>query len=172
VMELDSSDENYHKQILPHLSRSFALSILQLPTALRTPVTNEYLLRRIVDTIEDEPQMWPGVKFISLERFVAVVHGEYDARLFAGDLLAQLSERTPRAERELVLHMEHIIRVTLRLNEPQRRAVARCVEVMYRGMHQFQHITNLLGLARLSDLDKYCYYVAGVVAGFRVIGPT
>jgi hypothetical protein len=29
VMELDSSDENYHKQILPHLSRSFALSILQ-----------------------------------------------------------------------------------------------------------------------------------------------
>ena len=31
------------------------------------------------------------------------------------------------------------------------------------GMHQFQWIASLRGLARMRDLDEYCYYVAGVV---------
>jgi farnesyl-diphosphate farnesyltransferase len=163
MMELDSSDENYQNQILPYVSRSFALTIPQLPTALRTPVTNAYLLCRIADTIEDEPRMWPSVKFVSLERLVAVVRGKYEATLLASELLPQLSERTSRAERELVLHMERIIRVTERLNGPQRRAIERCIDVMCGGMHRFQQITSLHGLARLSDLDDYCYYVAGVV---------
>jgi farnesyl-diphosphate farnesyltransferase len=163
MMELDSSDENYQNQILPYVSRSFALTIPQLPTSLRTPVTNAYLLCRIADTIEDEPQMWPSVKFVSLERFVAVVRGKYEATLLASEILPQLSERTSRAERELVLHMERIIRVTERLNGPQRSAIERCIDVMCSGMHRFQQITSLHGLARLSDLDDYCYYVAGVV---------
>ena len=47
------SDEVYQDRILPHVSRTFALTIPQLPPALRTPVTNAYLLCRIADTIED-----------------------------------------------------------------------------------------------------------------------
>src|SRR6201986_1042514 len=31
------------------------------------------------------------------------------------------------------------------------------------GMHQFQQTASLRGVPRLSDLDDYCYYVAGVV---------
>ena len=48
------TDEDYQNRILPHVSRTFALTIPQLPPALRTPVTNAYLLCRIADTIEDE----------------------------------------------------------------------------------------------------------------------
>jgi phytoene/squalene synthetase len=55
-MEPDSgmSDEAYQDEILPHVSRTFALTIPELPAALRTAVTSAYLLCRIADTIEDE----------------------------------------------------------------------------------------------------------------------
>ena len=59
AVEPDSgmSDEAYQDEILPHVSRTFALTIPQLPAALRTAVTNAYLLCRIADTIEDEPAL-------------------------------------------------------------------------------------------------------------------
>ena len=59
--------------------------------------------------------------------------------------------------------MERVIRVMARLNEPQRAAIQRCVELMCSGMPRFQFTASLKGLARSSDLDDYCYYVAGVV---------
>ena len=34
---------------------------------------------------------------------------------------------------------------------------------MCNGMHQFQRTASLRGLPRATDLDDYCYYVAGVV---------
>ena len=52
-MDLNAADEAYQDQILPHVSRTFALTIPQLPAGLRIPVTNAYLLCRIADTIED-----------------------------------------------------------------------------------------------------------------------
>ncbi len=59
--------------------------------------------------------------------------------------------------------MERVVRVTARLPEAQRFAIQRCVEIMCSGMHQFQQTASLRGLPRLTDLDDYCYYVAGVV---------
>jgi len=56
-----------------------------------------------------------------------------------------------------------VVRVTAALDEPQRAAIQRCLEVMCSGMHQFQRTASLRGLPRTTDLDDYCYYVAGVV---------
>jgi len=50
-----------------------------------------------------------------------------------------------------------------RLNQPQQAAIRRCVELMCYGMPRFQFSASVKGLARSSDLDDYCYYVAGVV---------
>src|SRR5690349_6863167 len=46
-MDASIADEDYQNRILPHVSRTFALTIPQLPPALRTAVTNAYLLCRI-----------------------------------------------------------------------------------------------------------------------------
>src|SRR5471032_3016761 len=94
------SDEVYQDRILPHVSRTFALTIPQLPPALRAAVTSAYLLCRIAATIEDE---------------------------------------LPRS------------------------AIQRCIDLMCYGMPHYQHSASVRGLARSSDLDDYCYYVAGVV---------
>ena len=161
-MEAGNSDERYQELILPHVSRTFALTIPQLPPALRTAVTNAYLVCRIADTIEDEPALSAAETFQYLERFAAVISGTENPAALARELEGRLSDRTLPAERELVLNMERVARVTARLGR-QRAAIERCLKIMCHGMHGFQRTASIRGLARSSDLDSYCYYVAGVV---------
>jgi farnesyl-diphosphate farnesyltransferase len=161
-METGNSAANFQDQILPHVSRTFALTIPQLPMPLRTAVTNAYLLCRIADTIEDEPALSPTETRAFLQRFTAVVRGTETAGPLARELVRRLSERTLPAERELVGGMERVIEVTAGFGA-ERAAIERCIEVMCHGMHHFQQTASVAGLARSSDLDSYCYYVAGVV---------
>jgi farnesyl-diphosphate farnesyltransferase len=165
AVQTDSSisDEAYQEHILPAVSRTFALTIPELPPALRTSVTNAYLLCRIADTIEDEPALTPAASLHFLQRFVAVLYGKEPAAALAQDLGPQLSNQTLQAEADLVTNMERVVRVTNGLDAHQQIAIQRCVEVMCGGMHQFQQTASLRGVPRLSDLDDYCYYVAGVV---------
>jgi farnesyl-diphosphate farnesyltransferase len=157
------SDECYQDQILPHVSRTFALTIPQLPPNLSTPVTCAYLLCRIADTIEDEPALSAPETLVFLQRFSAVVTGMGDPAVLARDLEARLSERTLATERDLVSNMDRVVRVTESLGDAQQAAIQRCVELMCYGMPRFQFNASLRGLPRLVDLDDYCYYVAGVV---------
>ena len=161
-MDTGNSAANFQDQILPHVSRTFALTIPQLPMPLRTAVTNAYLLCRIADTIEDEPALSPAETRVYLQSFTAVVRGSETAGPLARELARRLSERTLPAERELVSGMERVTSVTASLGA-ERAAIERCIEVMCHGMHHFQQTASVAGLARSSDLDSYCYYVAGVV---------
>ena len=162
-MDSVSADEVYQNQILPHVSRTFALTIPELPPALRTSVTCAYLLCRIADTIEDEPALSPPETLAFLQRFSAVLGGRGDPAALAREIAQRLSERTLPTERDLVVNMERVIEVMNGLRPPQRAAIQRCVELMCFGMPRFQFTASLQGVARSSDLDDYCYYVAGVV---------
>jgi farnesyl-diphosphate farnesyltransferase len=162
-MDASTSDEDYQDRILPHVSRTFALTIPQLPEALRTPVTNAYLLCRIADTIEDETTVSASATLDLLHRFVGVLCGREEAGQLTRDLLPALSDRTLAAERDLALNMGRVVRVARTFGEQQRSAIQRCLELMCSGMHQFQQTASLRGLPRSSDLNDYCYYVAGVV---------
>jgi farnesyl-diphosphate farnesyltransferase len=153
---------SYQDEILPHVSRTFALTIPQLPEPLRTAVTNAYLLCRIADTIEDEPALSPAETRTFLERFTNVVAGTESAAPLVREVAPRLSERTLPAERELVGNMERVIQVTASFGA-ERAAIQRCIGLMCHGMHHYQVTASLAGLARSSDLDSYCYYVAGVV---------
>jgi farnesyl-diphosphate farnesyltransferase len=157
------SDTAYQDRILPHVSRTFALTIPQLPPPLRTPVTSAYLLCRIADTIEDEPALSAAETLAFLQRFKAAVSGTAEPASVARDLVRRLSQRTLPAERDLVSHMDRVIRLTRGLDELPRTAIERCIDLMCSGMPQFQHNASVRGLPRTSDLDAYCYFVAGVV---------
>ena len=162
-MDSVSSDEVYQDQILPHVSRTFALTIPQLPPALSIPVTSAYLLCRIADTIEDEPALSAPETLAFLQRFSAVVGGSGEPGALARDLEHRLSDRTLPTERDLVSNMDRVVRVTASLGTAQHAAIQRCVELMCYGMPRFQFNASVKGLPRSSDLDDYCYYVAGVV---------
>jgi farnesyl-diphosphate farnesyltransferase len=162
-MDYAIADTTYQDEILPHVSRTFALTIPQLPARLRQSAANAYLLCRIADTVEDEPALPAPETLAFLQRFKEVVAGRADPVGLSRDLMGRLSERTLPAERDLVANMDRVIRVTAGLDPQSRAAIERCVELMCYGMPRFQHNASLRGLPRSTDLDAYCYYVAGVV---------
>jgi farnesyl-diphosphate farnesyltransferase len=164
VPERDTrSDEAYQSDILVYVSRTFALTIPQLPAGLRETVTCAYLLCRIADTIEDEPTLSAADKLRFLQQFSHVVGGLADAGLLAAELSPRLSDRTPAHERDLVDNLVRVISTVRRMHRREQAAIQRCIEIMCDGMHYFQRDASVRGLNRLADLDSYCYHVAGVV---------
>ena len=157
------SDLAWQARLLQEVSRTFAFTIPQLPHRLRWPVTNAYLLCRIADTIEDEHALPLAQKQEFLERFVRVAAGHGDATSFSRDLGSLLSSSTDRRERDLVANCSRVIGITARLGSGQRGAIVRCLRIMSGGMLEFQQNRNPVGLKDCSGLDRYCYYVAGVV---------
>jgi len=156
-------DEAYQDYILQGVSRTFALTIPQLPPGLRNPVSNAYLLCRIADTIEDEPALSAEQKRHFSRQFIKVVAGEVASETFAAEFYPLLSEHTPEAEKDLIKNMPQVIRVTHSFSDNQRAAMLRCIRIMANGMATFQSNPSPNGLKDLPQLDSYCYHVAGVV---------
>lgn len=156
-------DLAFQRAALQGVSRTFALTIPELPDTLSDVVGNAYLLCRITDCIEDEPALTPREKLRFADRFVEVVEGRKDPAVFGLELAGALSSSTPGGERDLVANTARVIRITRRFREKQRRAVARCVRIMASGMSEFQQLDTSAGLQDLRQLNRYCYFVAGVV---------
>jgi len=157
------SDPDFQQQMLEGVSRSFAFTIPQLPGTLRRVVTNTYLLCRIADTIEDESALTTDQKRFFWGELVAIVSGSTSPVEFASELLPLLSGATSSAERELIRNLHRVIGITRGLSEQERGELKRCVILMCAGMGRFQEGKSPRGLRNLSDLNDYCYYVAGVV---------
>jgi farnesyl-diphosphate farnesyltransferase len=158
-----ASDESYQRHILQGVSRTFALTIPELPSPLRTVVGNAYLLCRIADTIEDEARLPAEQKRYFWREFARVVAGDAAVSRFSDELSGILSSDTPEAERDLVRNAPRIIRLAQSFSTRQQRALNRCVQVMGDGMWQFQRHKSVRGLPDVSHLDGYCYFVAGIV---------
>ena len=158
-----AADEAYQVQSLHGVSRTFALTIPQLPPALCRVVSNAYLLCRIADTIEDDPGLSAQQQRDYAERFIETVEGRADPEAFAAELYPLLSPQLLEAERDLVRHTPAVIRITHSFSANQRAALVRCVRIMAQGMAYYQEHETLDGLADLPAMDRYCYYVAGVV---------
>ena len=157
------SDDDFQSEMLEGVSRTFALTIPQLPAELCRVVSNAYLLCRIVDTIEDEPVLSGAQKNSFCQQFLKTLNVARNAEPFSRHLCASLSSQTPPAEHELIRNVPRVLRITRGFSEPQREALQQCVRTMAKGMGQFQLRGEKQGLQSLEDLDQYCYYVAGVV---------
>lgn len=155
--------EAYQDYILPLVSRTFALTIPQLPEALRRVVANAYLLCRIADTVEDEPALDPARKERIEQALIEIVAGRAPPEPWAADVAPLLSPASACAERDLIRRLPSVIAVTRTFGNAQRAAIARCIAVMGRGMHRFQRGAGLSGLRDQAEMDDYCYHVAGVV---------
>jgi farnesyl-diphosphate farnesyltransferase len=158
----DLSNQEFQHKILQKVSRSFALTIPRLPDPLRPVVANAYLLCRLADTIEDENSLTFEQKRFFFGELIKVVSNETSPERFASEISPLLTQ-TPPGEKELVRNAPSIIQMTHSFTEAQRAFLKRCVTVMATGMERFQKDRNPHGLRHLTDLDDYCYHVAGVV---------
>ena len=161
--ETPLSDCEYERRILQQVSRSFALTIPQLPPGLQKTVTNAYLVCRIVDTIEDEECLSLDQKRFFFRELSKVINGQTSAKPFADALYPLLSGSTLPAERELTKNTPSVIQNTLTFSPKQQAAIKRCATTMAKGMLLFQEIKDPVGLKDLRDFHRYCYHVAGNV---------
>ena len=157
------SDSELQSVLLEGVSRTFALTIPQLPEGLYAPVANAYLLCRIVDTIEDEVSLTPEQKKNFCSQFIDVVKTGNNAEVFAKELAPLLSEQTIPAEHSLIQLIPRVITITHTFANKQKEALASCVETMANGMPIYQAQDLHQGLATMPDMDNYCYHVAGCV---------
>jgi len=160
---LSQRDNSLQNRLLQNVSRTFALTIPVLPAGLREPVSNGYLLCRIIDTIEDDPALNLQQKRKFSSQFTRVVTGEESAEKFAGELAKILSDVTTPAEHELIQLTPAVIGITHSFNQQQREALSSCVQIMAEGMLHFQEKDTSSGLDDMAEMEHYCYVVAGVV---------
>ena len=163
VTAQELTDDDLQAHLLDGVSRSFALTIPQLPNPLWHIVSNAYLLCRIVDTIEDEVALSPEQKRALCHEFIDVVKNDASAVSFARRLAPLLSAQTIPEEHELIGNTPRVIEITRRADPRQQEVLTVCVETMAEGMPKFQAQNLRHGLETMAEMDKYCYYVAGCV---------
>jgi farnesyl-diphosphate farnesyltransferase len=156
-------DNGLHEHLLEGVSRTFAFTIPQLPDGLRETVTNAYLLCRIADTIEDDPDLDAETKDSFHAAFLEAAESGRGAKTFAQMLSPRLAPGTLEAEIELIQKSAEVLGMTHRLEPSQRVAILRCLTTMSRGMGHFERSRSRSGLEGVTEYERYCYFVAGVV---------
>lgn len=153
----------FQYSILKDVSRSFALTIPELPEPLKVSVANGYLLCRITDTIEDELNLSLEQKTYFHNKFIEILQGKQQINLFVTELMPLLSSQTKPAEKLLISKLEQVLYITDSLPKDTQSSLKKCAIIMNKGMQEFEKIINIRGLKNLTELEKYCYIVAGVV---------
>jgi len=161
--QIDGNAAAFQAQLLPGVSRTFALTIPQLPESLRHIVTNAYLLCRIADTIEDDVGIDASRKREFHKLFVNVLQGQAPCCDFVDSVSPLLTQQTLAAERELIQNADKIVDITLSFDATNVDILRRHITTMCLGMPTFQHGLKGHGLQNLETLNRYCYCVAGVV---------
>jgi farnesyl-diphosphate farnesyltransferase len=155
--------EAYQNEILTGVSRTFALTIPQLPHPLRRIVANAYLLCRIADTIEDDIGIDIEDKGHFHDLFLAALRKQLPSETFIEQAYPLVSENALAEERDLIKNTDRVLRITHGFSTRQQDILQRRIGTMCKGMPRFQHPLKHRGLDSLNALDEYCYYVAGVV---------
>ncbi len=87
-----------HYAMLRKVSRTFALSIEQLPLPVCEIITIAYLMFRVADCIEDHAELAPERKALLLRRWSAVLQGQDDVQNFVQELSGLDAQGDPEIE--------------------------------------------------------------------------
>lgn len=149
------------REILPAVSRTFALSIRLLPGELGAAVRCAYLICRIADTVEDEPVLPPEQKAFALDALAACFDGADAVDEF---LRSTADVSGDPAHVRLVRHSDLVFVAYRALSPATQQHVRRWVTEMIAGMRKFVLIyPHGIRIQSLDEYREYCYYVAGTV---------
>lgn len=156
---------DFYQRHLDQVSRSFAFCIRQLREPLRGRVALAYLLCRVLDTVEDASDIEPTRKFRMLgefRRFIETAPSEPDVQAWVSELPKGLRP----AERDLMEEAYTVFADFHALPQDDRKALQETILSMANGMEYFLRRsggTTLLRLGSLREVNRYCFFVAGVV---------
>ena len=162
-------DWEYCRNILPLVSRTFALNIMRLKGDILKTVLLGYLLFRIVDTFEDTIYQDEREKIANLRDFSEIFEGDKDLshRL---ELYESLKFRWKESSdaKSLIENGHIVLRCYFDLLDTYRKIIDPLIVETSEGMAKFQKRdlksdSKIFQLTDIKELEEYCYYVAGIV---------
>ncbi|UTW11761.1 squalene/phytoene synthase family protein [Marinobacterium rhizophilum] len=158
----NSPARDFCYQALRKVSRSFYVNTVALRNPIRDYVCVAYLLCRIADTIEDDPALGVDAKAQGFALFKdSLTAGVPEAGW--QHFVASLDSSDD--ERELALNFQRVLGEYDAFPRNIRDILKKHVFIMADGM--LRYCVKLEGrgesIENFSQLDDYCYYVAGVV---------
>ncbi len=151
------------QRILKAVSRSFYLSMVWLPPAMRRGIALGYLLARAADSVADTSSAPAAERVAALEAMRAAI-----TRGGACPAAAALAEAQPKAsERELLLRFDTCLNLLGGLPEAERAAVREVLDVIIGGqLWDLQYFAEHRAVQGEADTLRYTYAVAGCVGKF------
>jgi len=154
--QFDASDLAFCDEILGKVSRSFASVIRQLPQFLLVEVMIFYLALRALDTIEDDMNAFENndEKIEYLRQFHKTALSDPNWSL---DGVGEADEK------RLLQNFSKCQRVYASLNLQSRRVISDITQRMAMGMAEFVDKDLGQGTTDLTQYNRYCHFVAGLV---------
>jgi phytoene/squalene synthetase len=153
---------DFYQNHLNRVSRSFAFCIQKLESPLRDWVSLSYLLCRTLDTVEDS--LWESVELRSeqYEKLDAFIQGDFtESQVQAWG--RKFPEGIPEGEKILIEDALVLFKELSALPREVRISIQETVLRMSAGMKHYASPGNTLRLSNLFEVNRYCYFVAGIV---------
>lgn len=161
MTERSAQAKAFCHDILPAVSRTFAVSIRLLPGGLGDAVGTAYLLCRIADTVEDAPELAADLKASLLDDLTACFDDPNAVPRFVERASIVTGDD---AHLRLVRNAELVFASYAMIPVASRDHVRHWVHEMIRGMRKFVlKYPNGIRIQSLEEYKEYCYYVAGTV---------
>lgn len=157
------------KKILKDVSRSFYLSMRVLPQAMREPVSLGYLLARASDTLADSDGLDVDLRLEMLAGFGDVLIGEERGRWLQKVCSKVVPEQRHQGEKVLLGNLEGVFAWLDEVCVEQKDAIFTVMGHILRGqmldVERFE-LEDGFRFTEDSELEEYCYLVAGCVGEF------
>lgn len=153
---------DFYQSHLNRVSRSFAFCIQKLESPLREWVSLSYLLCRTLDTVEDSP--WGNLElrheqYAAFDSFVKNSTNEPQVFKWA----SRFPDAIPEGEKALLADASILFKELHALPREVRTSIEETVLRMSAGMRHYSNAGNTLRLSNLFEVNRYCYFVAGIV---------
>jgi farnesyl-diphosphate farnesyltransferase len=163
--EEKSKKAHLYQAHLDRVSRSFAYGIQCLDLSMRIPVALSYLICRILDSIED--LNWPdlGTQSKAFEQFNGFLN-QAPSLVAVEAWRSSFPNSMPEGERLLLDDAYQVFMDFHQLDIGDQGVIRPAVLSMSAGMHHFMErktVEGKLQLSSLADVNRYCFFVAGVV---------
>lgn len=143
--------------LLTTVSRSFALVIPMIDKEMRDEVENQYLLARLLDTIEDSTASIEEKKKLSLAFIDSLYKEDYS---IIESMLSDIKAHTINEDDLLLVNnFKQVFARFTSFDKSGKNIGLKYLSEMREGMCLFMEKS----IESFEDLDLYCYYVAGTV---------
>ena len=154
--------------ILEGTSRSFYLSLKELPNSIRPQVSLLYMLARTSDTIADSEQGDASDLLLALESYNDFSQGKTSNLM---DISSLAESQRNKSEASLLSNVEKIVSKIADFSESDQKAIRHCLGTIIGGqILDLQRFSSdegtILSLESDEELDDYAYRVAGSVGEF------